>query len=167
MLHSVKHHLESLGKPIPISCIPLYGKEGTKGKPLDIIAQVILTFSCDGRKVTVPTFILPEREQQCLIGMDVIPFLGITVQRENGKPLQAVVEQAPQVRLVQTTTIPGQKEQIVEVRVDSERCLGDQLIFEPENQRLSEMGIWVQESLITVQPSGKANTTFSGDVRQV
>ena len=62
MLHSIKHHLQSLGKPIPkleLPCIPLYGKEGTKGKPLDITAQVMLTFSCDGCKVTVPTFIQP------------------------------------------------------------------------------------------------------------
>ena len=106
MLHGIKRHLESLGKPTPklqLPCIPLYGKEGTKGKP-----QVELTFSCDGRKVTVPTFIQPESEEHCLIGMNVIPFLGITVKRANGKPLHAVPEHVAQVRLVQTTTIPGQ-----------------------------------------------------------
>ena len=103
MLHSIKSHLESLGKPTPkleLPCIPLYGKEGTKGKPLDITAQVMLTFSCDGRKVTVPTFIQPESEQHCLIGMNVILFLGITVRRANGKPLHAIVEQAVQIRLI-------------------------------------------------------------------
>ena len=159
MLHSIKRHLESLGKPIPkleLPCMPLYGKEGTKGKPLDITAQVMLTFSCDGRKVTVPTFIQPESEQHCLIGMNVIPFLGITVRRANGKPLHAVAEQVAQVRLIQTTTIPGQKGRVVEVQVESDGCVGDQLLFEPEHQKLSELGIWAQESLIAVQPSGKA-----------
>lgn len=37
MLHGIKNHLLSLGKPIPkleLPSIPLYGKEGTKGKPL-------------------------------------------------------------------------------------------------------------------------------------
>ena len=159
MLHSIKNHLQSLGQPIPkleLPSIPLYGKEGTKGKPLDITAQVMLTFSCDGRKVTVPTFIQPDSEQPCLIGMNVIPFLGITVRRANGKPLHAIVEQTAQVRLIQTTTIPGQKGRVVEVQVDSETRAEEQLLFEPEHQRLSELGIWAQESLITVQPSGKA-----------
>ena len=159
MLHRIKRHLQSLGKPIPqleLPCIPLYGKEGTKGKPLDITAQVMLTFSCDGRKVTVPTFIQPESEQHCLIGMNVIPFLGITIRRANGKPLHAIVEREAQVRLVQTTTIPGQKGRVVEAQVENGDCLGDQLLFQPEHQRLNELGVWAQESLITVQPSGKA-----------
>ena len=119
MLHSIKHHLQSLGKPFPkleLPCIPLYGKEGTKGNPLDITAQVMLSFSCDGRKVTVPTFIQLESEQPCLIGMNVIPFLGITEGK--WETPAAVVEQAAQVRWVQTTTIPGQKGRVVEVQVE-------------------------------------------------
>ena len=56
-------HLQAQGKPMPqleLPCVPLYGKEGTKGKPLDITAQVSLTFACDGRRVTVslPSFSL-------------------------------------------------------------------------------------------------------------
>lgn len=95
LLHDIKRHLDAVGKSMPkleLPCVPLYGKDGTKGKPLDITAQVCLSYSCDGRKVTVPTFIQPESEQPCLIGMNVIPFLGITVRRANGKPLHAVVE---------------------------------------------------------------------------
>ena len=42
------------------------------------------------------------------------------------------------------------------MQVESESCLGDKLLFKSEHQRLSEFGIWAQESLITVQPSGKA-----------
>ena len=87
--------------------------------------------------------------------MNVIPFLGITVRRANGKPLHAVVEQAAQVRLVQTTTIPGQKGRVVEARVESESFVGNELLFEPEHQRLSEMGIWAQESLKQYSLVGK------------
>ena len=85
-------------------------------------SQVMLTFSCDGRQVTVHTFIQPESEQHCLIGMNVIPFLGITVKRANEKPLYAVAEQVAQVRLIQTITIPGQKGRLVEVQVESDGC---------------------------------------------
>lgn len=102
----------------------------------------MLTYSCDGRKVTVPTFIQPDSEQPCLIGMNVIPFLGITVRRANGKPLHAVIEQAAQVRLVQTITVSGQKGRVVEVQVDNETSAEEQFLFEPEHQRLSELGIW-------------------------
>ena len=55
----------------------------------------MLTFSCDGCKATLPTFIQPESEQHCLIGMNVI---GITIRR---KPLHAIAEREAQVRLVQ------------------------------------------------------------------
>lgn len=62
-------------------------RERTNGKPLDITAQVCLSYTCDGRKVTVPTFVQQEREQSvCNI------FSGITVRRANGKPLHAAVE---------------------------------------------------------------------------
>ena len=59
MLHSTKRNLQSLGKPIPqlkLPSIPLYGKEGTKGNPLDITDQVRFTFHCGGPNITVPTF---------------------------------------------------------------------------------------------------------------
>ena len=167
LLHDIKRHLDSEGKPVPqleLPCVPLYGKEGTKGKPLDITAQVVLSYSCDGRKVTVPTFVQPESEQRCLIGMNVIPFIGITVRRANGRPLHTVVEPSAQVRLVQTVTIPSQKGRVVEAHVDSNACvvetcadsIGSEFLFEPEHEVLERLGVWTQESLIHVQPDGRA-----------
>ena len=142
---------------LELPCVPLYGKEGTKGKPLDITAQVSLTFSCDGRRVTVPTFIQPESEQKCLIGMNVIPFLGITICRANGKPLHAVVEHDAQVRLVHSTTIPSMKGRVVEAQLEnSDSFRGSELLFQPEHKVLDGLGVWTQESLITVQPDGRA-----------
>ena len=35
LLHDIKRHLDSQSKPLPkleLPCVPLYGKEGTKGK---------------------------------------------------------------------------------------------------------------------------------------
>jgi hypothetical protein len=45
MLHEIKQHLQAQGKPMPqlgLPCVPLYGKEGTKGKPLDITTHVCM-----------------------------------------------------------------------------------------------------------------------------
>ena len=151
MLHEIKHHLQAQGKPMPrleLPCVPLYGKEGTKGKPLDITAQVSLTFACDGRRVTVPTFIQPESEQKCLIGMNVIPFLGITVHRANGKPLHAIVEHDAQVRLVHSTTIPSMKGRVVEAQlIDSDSFCGSELLFQPEHKVLQCH--WAREYILT------------------
>ena len=61
------------------------------------------------------------------------------------------MEREAQVRLVQTTTIPGQKGRVVEAQVENGDCLGDQLLSQPEHQRLNELGVWGQESLITLQ----------------
>ena len=154
MLHDIRDHLISLGKPVPkleLPCVKLYGKEGTKGKSLDIVAQVPLTFVCDGCSVTVPTFIQPASEQRCLIGMNVIPFLGITARRANGKLLHVAVEHDAQVRLVQSTTIPSQKGRVVEAFVESDSYHGNQVLFQPEHRVLGELGVWAQESLISVQ----------------
>lgn len=159
LLHDIKRHLDSESKPMPkleLPCVPLYGKDGTKGKPLDITAQVSLSYSCDGRKVTVPTFIQPESEQRCLIGMNVIPFLGITVRRANGKPLHAVVEHNAQVRLVSAVVVPSQKGRVVEVCVDGNSPCDADCLFQPEHNELEKLGVWTQESLIRVQPGGSA-----------
>ena len=159
MLHEIKDHLQSRGKsmpPLERPCVPLYGKEGTKGKPLNITAQVTLTYSCEGRSVTVPTFIQFDSKQKCLIGMNVIPFLDITVRRSNGKPLHAIVEREAQVRLIQSITIPSRKGRVVEVQVDGENHHGNHFLFQPEHKLMDDLGMWSQVSSITVQPSGKA-----------
>lgn len=53
------------------------------------------------------TFIQSENEQKCLIEMNVIPFLGVTIHRANRKPLHAIAEHDAQFRLIQSTTIPN------------------------------------------------------------
>ena len=66
MLHDIKQHVKTLGKPLPqleLLGVPLYGNERIKEKPLDMTAQIPLTFECDGCRVTVPTIVQPESEQ--------------------------------------------------------------------------------------------------------
>ena len=90
--------------------------------------------------------------RKCLIGMNVIPFLGITIHRANGKPLHAVVEHDAQVRLVQSTTTPSMKGRVVEAQlVHSDSFHGSELLFQPEHKVLDDLGVWTRESLITVQ----------------
>lgn len=53
-------------------------------------------------------------------------------------------------------TVPEQKGRVVKVQIDSDTSIEEQLLFKPEHWRLSELGICTQESLITIQPDGKA-----------
>ena len=75
----------------------------------------------------------------------------------NGKPLHAIVEHDAQVRLVQTTSIPSMKGRVVEAQlIDSDSFHGSELLFQPEYKVLDDLGVWTQESLITVQSNGRA-----------
>ena len=53
---------------------------------LDITAQVMVTFSCNGHKVLVSAFIQPESEQHCPIGMNVIPLKVLLSGVQMGNP---------------------------------------------------------------------------------
>ena len=67
------------------------------------------------------------------------------------------VEHDAQVRLVQSTTIPSMKGRVVEAQlVNSDSFCGSELTFQPEHKILDDLGVWTQESLITVQPNGRA-----------
>jgi len=70
--------------------VKLFGKASKGGNcELTITAQVSLTFTADGHSVTVPTFIQPDSEQDCLLGVNVLPLLGISVVRSNGETILA------------------------------------------------------------------------------
>lgn len=80
-LHQVFQHCRQLGIPPPKLSEPsitLYGKSGkAPGKELLITAQTTLIVSIDGRSIQVPVFIQPFSEQDCLLGMNALPGLGI------------------------------------------------------------------------------------------
>ena len=55
-----------------------------------ITAQLDVTFELDGECVHAPVFVQPGSSQACLLGMNVIPSLGIEVTRANGESLCSV-----------------------------------------------------------------------------
>ena len=80
--------MEKQGKTMPplgLPSPPLYGKSGST---LEITAMVDLTFLADGFEVTVPVFIQRDSAQDCLLGMNTLPQLGVKVHCANGEPLQ-------------------------------------------------------------------------------
>ena len=66
--------------------------KGKGGHPIGVTAQVMFTLTLDGESTTVMVFVQPNSEQECLLGSNVLPSLGITVTDANGKPLPAAIE---------------------------------------------------------------------------
>ena len=91
-LHTVFRHLQQQGKEEPQLELPiarLYVKNGKNGgKELNITAQVTLNFTVDEKSVqSVPVFVQPDSSQDCLLGTNAIPLLGIKVVRSSGDTL--------------------------------------------------------------------------------
>ena len=72
-------------------------------------AQVTLTLAVDGRSTV---FVQPDSEQECLLGSNAFPALGLSVVRANGQRVTASEEndaKPAHLNLVRSVTIPGQK----------------------------------------------------------
>lgn len=135
--------MEKQGKTMPplgLPSPPLYGKSGST---LEITAMVDLTFSADGFEVTVPVFIQPDSAQDCLLGMNTLPQLGVKVHRANGEPLQQLggKETKSQVRLVRTVVIPGHKAKLVEAKLEGQLPRGADVVFEPDAASMEACGV--------------------------
>ena len=66
----------------------LFGKDGRRGGcELAITAQLKVRIEVDGLLANVIAFVQPDSEQQCLLGMNALPALGLTVRRANGENL--------------------------------------------------------------------------------
>ena len=157
LLHKVFSHLKEAGKHLPQLEYPCTKFKGKGGHPINVTAQVKFTLSVDGRSTTIPVFVQPDSEQECLLGSNVLPSLGITVSRVHGEPLTASVgsESKPaQVNLVQATAIPGMKGCYVKAHVNQEQCRGDEVLFEPESKSLESLGVSALESLVCVDRDG-------------
>ena len=101
-LHKVFAHMRSLGETPPRLQEPCTRFKGKGGNPIQMTAQVPITISVDGKVTSVPVFIQPNSEQDCLLGSYVLPALGISVVRANGHPLIA----SPN-RLGENETLPS------------------------------------------------------------
>ena len=117
-----------------------------------ITAELQVTLEADCKSTCVSVFVQPNSEQKCLLGMNAIPSLGISVLRANGEPLISASEpSSPKVAnvcLVQSTTISSQKGSI-KARIDCDPSQGDHLLFEPRHSTLEGL-----ESLLTVHSDG-------------
>ena len=160
LLHQISKKLQSQGKPLPGLLLPtvrLYGKDGrSKNQPLNITDEVVLKVAADGKTTSVPMFVQPDSEQPCLLGMNVIPTLGIKILRSNGKSL---MEQPVDPRntltvfvsLVQVETIPGRKARFLDVCASTTLGTGDELLFQPDNSAQAQLDLSSADYLFTMK----------------
>ena len=77
----------------------------------------------DGKSTTVHVFVQPDSEQECLLGSNMLPALGISLVRANGQKLTASIENETEpahINLVQSVTIPGQKGRFVKGQIEGD-----------------------------------------------
>ena len=139
--------------------VRLYGKDGAAGQhELNITAQVTLVVTAGG--VSVPTifFIQPDSTQDCLIGMNVTPTLGLSFLDNQGKPLRTRGSQSltnASVNLIQTQPVPARSRSFVEAEVDAELGESVCVVFEPNPSSLDAYGLGVLESIMQVNNQRK------------
>ena len=157
VLHDIAHHLRQQGLPDPTLEKPserLFGKGGQKGgHKLVITAQLNLTFSVDGKSVSIPTFVQPESKQGCLLGMNVIPQLGIKLVRGNGElivPTREVDRDVAEVHLVSAVAIPSHHGMVLAATLSRAelKTKTKDFVFEPDNDMLKMFGVNIHEAVI-------------------
>ena len=92
LLCAISAHCRSQDLPYPELDVPtarLFGKGGHGGghgggRDLVITAQLQLIIEADGESTNVIVFVQPDSKQQCLLGMNVWPALGLSIRRANG-----------------------------------------------------------------------------------
>ena len=133
MLHKIARHVRSKGEPLPIlekPTVRLFGKDGAGGgRELVITAQLQANIEADGESTCVTIFVQPNSDQKCLLGMNVLPNLGLSITRANGESVIGRESPNPivaHVRLVQSSAIPSLKGQFLKVQAMStlpESCI--------------------------------------------
>ena len=159
MLHDIARYSKSHGQPLPVLEEPrtrLYGKDGAGGgRELVITAQMKANIEADSECACVTVFVQPDSEQKCLLGMNVLPDLGLKITRANGEPLIVKEEPNPvvaRVRLVQSCTVPSLKGQFLKVQADGTLpgSCKSQVLFEPQVDVLGPCGISSNEAIVSV-----------------
>ena len=160
LLHKIGQKLRSQGEPLPVLEKPsshLFGKDGAGGgRELTITAQLQVKVEADGESAYVLVFVQPFSEQECLLGMNVLPALGLVITRANGEPLitkQESNSKIANIRILKSVSNPSLKGCFVEVGmecVDSD-LVGTDVLFEP---KLKSYGLDSHESLVKVQDNG-------------
>ena len=108
----------------------------------------------------VPVLVQPRSKQCCLLGMNVIPLLGVEICHCDGELILVVnKEKSPRnsdvakVSLISAEPIPPWKGRVVQARVSPfDGVFVDQeVLFEPNHECLDPLGISVTESLVMVK----------------
>jgi len=141
--------------------VTFYGRSGENSGALTITAQTEFEFSLSGRSVKTPVFIQPESEILCLLGMNVLPRLGLHLVQGDGSPLEVDVvkhtdaSKVSRVCLVGSTYLPSQKVTVLEAEVKHPFSQDDTLVFEPDWEELEGIGVELPDALLKQQPKGR------------
>ena len=161
-LHRVGRQLRSKGIPVPKlqpASVRLYGKDGAAGQhELDVTAQVTLPVETGGVVVHTIFFVQPDSTQDCLIGMNAAPALGLSFLDKQGMPLRTTSPDncnSATVNLVHTKAIPARSHSFVEAEVSAEFVEGACVVFEPDSHCLQRYGVGAVESLVCVNDQRK------------
>ena len=159
-LHAIGRSLRRAGRPLPQLCKPtvkLFGKDGQEdGRELVVTAQLEVTICADGQSACVPVLVQPNSEQACLLGMNAIPLLALSLLRANGQPLRTTAQEEhpkARVRLVKTVTVPLRAGKIVKAEIEGDFRKGECYVFEPGLGALS--GLSIPETVVTVGGTGR------------
>ena len=164
-LRSLGSHMRERKMELP-RCTPpslkLFGRGGGNGQELVITAEVPFHFSLDGFTTHAPVFVQPGSDIQCLLGMNVIPSLGTRVERTGGEVIVPPTALKPsesaeaKVYLVQSVRIQGRKGTILEAEFGSPAIKEtDSLLFEPDQDLLTSIGIVSVDALLPGTNEGK------------
>ena len=87
VLHATGRRLKSQGRSLPAlgePCTTLFGKDGDQGPKIAVTAQFDATVEADGKMVRATLFVQPDSLQPCLLGTNIIPYLGVSIQELTG-----------------------------------------------------------------------------------
>ena len=156
-LHVVNQHLKQEERTLPpleLPTVQLYGKDGRKGgQELLIIAQVPLVLSHGTKHVSVPVFVQPNSSQACLLGINAIPLLGLSILQGDGTPVlshgqNSNASEVATVSLIESVTLPSQKGRMMRAKVLSPVDSGKDLLFEPDHNLLTPLGVDAYERVV-------------------
>lgn len=138
----------------------VFGKNGAGGgRELVITAQLQANIEADGESTCATVFVQPDSEQKCLLGMNVLPDLGLSITRANGEPVLVKEDANPivaHVKLVHTCAIPSLKSQFLKVQAECtlpESCKS-QVLFEPKEKVFESHGLLSHEAVVSVSEDG-------------
>ena len=165
VLHDVASHMKEQGRELPQLEQPsakLYGRSGKNSCELTLTAQATFMFTTNGYNVKASVFIQPESEIPCLLGMNVLPHLGLKFEQADGKPLNVETvepqlqssEKVSKVCIVKSTYLPSQKVTVLKAQLCSPFSKDDALLFEPNQKEMVELGVELPDALLTQQSDG-------------